>query len=87
MIISLLVIFSVQRPLKHGGYSYGVQCHFQLYFSYIAAVSFIGGGNRVPRQTHRPAANHWQHVSHNVVSSIPRHERDSNSQLLWWWEL
>jgi len=25
---------------------YGVQCHFQQYFSYIMAVSFIGGGNR-----------------------------------------
>ena len=25
---------------------YGVKCHFQQYFSYIVAVSFIGGGNR-----------------------------------------
>jgi len=25
---------------------YGVFRHFQQYFSYIAAVSFIGGGNR-----------------------------------------
>ena len=24
---------------------YGVKCHFQQYFSYIVAVSFIGGGN------------------------------------------
>jgi hypothetical protein len=24
----------------------GVQCHFQQYFSYIKASSFIGGGNR-----------------------------------------
>jgi len=29
---------------------YGVQRHFQQYFSYIVAVSFIG----------RPAASHWQ---------------------------
>jgi hypothetical protein len=34
--------------------------HFQQYFSYIVAVSFIGGGNR----------SHWQTLSHNVVSSI-----------------
>jgi hypothetical protein len=27
------------------------------------------------------AASHWQTWSHNVVSSIPRHERGSNSQL------
>jgi hypothetical protein len=25
---------------------FGVQRHFQQYFSYIDAVSFIGGGNR-----------------------------------------
>jgi hypothetical protein len=25
---------------------YGVKCHFQQYFSYIMAVSFIGGGNQ-----------------------------------------
>ena len=25
---------------------FGVLCHFQQYFSYIVAVSFIGGGNR-----------------------------------------
>ena len=30
---------------------YGVQRHFQQYFSYIVAVSFIGGGN------HRPVAS------------------------------
>jgi len=24
---------------------YGVYCHFQQYFSYIMAISFIGGGN------------------------------------------
>ena len=27
---------------------YGVKRHFQLYFSYIVAVSFIGGGIRTP---------------------------------------
>ena len=26
-------------------------------------------------------------LSHNVGSSTPRHERDSNSQLLWWLEI
>jgi len=35
----------------------------------------------VPRENHRPVASHWQMLSHNVVSSTPRHERDSNSQL------
>ena len=33
------------------------------------------------RENHRPVANHWQTLSQNVVSSTPRHERGSNSQL------
>jgi hypothetical protein len=35
----------------------------------------------VPRENHRPFASHPQTLSHNVVSSTPRHEWDSNSQL------
>jgi hypothetical protein len=38
----------------------------------------------VPGEIHQPVASHWQDLSHNVVSSTPRHERDSNSQLQWW---
>ena len=37
--------------------------HPQQYFSYIVAVSFIGGGNQSKT------------LSPNVVSSTPRHER------------
>jgi hypothetical protein len=29
-----------------------------------------------PGENHRPAESHWQTVSHNVVSSAPRHQRD-----------
>jgi hypothetical protein len=35
----------------------------------------------VPGENHWPATSQWQHLSHNVVSSSPRHELDSNSQL------
>jgi len=35
----------------------------------------------VPEQNHRPTASHWQTLSHIVVSSTPRHEWDSYSQL------
>jgi hypothetical protein len=38
-------------------------------------ISFISGEN------HRIAASHCQTLPHNVVSSTPRHEQDSNSQL------
>ena len=31
---------------QNGMVDYGVKCHFQQYFSYIMAVSFIGGRNR-----------------------------------------
>ena len=34
----------------------------------------------VPGENHRPAASHGQTLSHNIVSSTPRHERDSNWQ-------
>jgi len=27
----------------------------------------------VPRENHRPAASHWQTLSHNVVLSTPHH--------------
>ena len=36
---------------------------------------------RVPGENHRPVASYWQTVPHKVVSSTPRIERDSNSQL------
>jgi hypothetical protein len=36
------------------------------------------------RENHRPATSHWQTLSHNVVSSTPRPDRDSNSQCSWW---
>jgi len=57
---------------------YGVERHFQQYFSCIVAVSLIGRGNRSTRR--KPPTCH-KSLSHNLVSSTHRHERDSNSQL------
>jgi hypothetical protein len=51
---------------------------FQLY---RGARFFFGEGNCSTGEDHLPVASHWQTLSHNVVSSTPRHERDSNSQL------
>ena len=48
------------------GYGYGAERHFQQYFSYTVAVSFIGGEN------HRPAASQTNFISHNDISSTPR---------------
>jgi hypothetical protein len=35
----------------------------------------------VPRENYQPATSHRQTLCHNVVSSTPRNEWDSNSQL------
>ena len=35
----------------------------------------------VPGENHRPVTSHRQTLSHNVVSSTPRHKQGSNSQL------
>jgi hypothetical protein len=48
--------------------------------SYVA-VSFIGEETGVPGENHRPVTNNWQILSHNVVSSTPRHEQESYLQL------
>jgi len=42
------------------------------YFSYIVAVSFIGGETGVPVENHQPAVIHFQTLSHYVVLSTPR---------------
>jgi len=61
---------------------YGVQQHFQQYFSYIVEVSVMVEETG-PGKNHRLDASHCQTLSHNVVSSTPRHERYSNSQRKW----
>ena len=52
---------------------------FNATFNNISVLSWtsvlFGGGN------HQPVASHWKNLSHNVASSTPHHERDSNSQL------
>jgi len=46
------------------------------------AVSFIGEGNP-EKTTELTQVTHWKTLSHNVVSSTPRHELGSKSQLSW----
>jgi hypothetical protein len=57
-------------------YSVRITVYFQQYFSYIVTVSFIGGGNRIIPPICRKSL---KTLSHNVVSSTPHHERNSNS--------
>jgi hypothetical protein len=61
------ILYSKLIKKKDGWLVLWCQRHFQQYFSYIAPVSFIGGENRSTQSNHRPAASHWQTLSHNVV--------------------
>ena len=54
-------------------------------FNYISVISWrtilLVEESGVPGEKNQPVPSHWQALSHNVVSSTPRHERGSNSQL------
>jgi hypothetical protein len=58
---------------------------FKATFNNISVISWrsvlLVEETAVPGENHRPVASHRQILSHNVVSSTPRHERDSNSPL------
>ena len=56
--------------------TYGTWCHFQQYF--IDIVLFVEETG-IAGENHLPATSQRQTLSHNVVSSTPRHERDLNS--------
>ena len=60
----------------------GDKRHFQQYFSYIGGRSdLLVEETGVHGENSPPIASHWQTLSHNIVSSTPRCERLSNSQL------
>jgi hypothetical protein len=58
---------------------------FNATFNNISAISWwsvlLVEETVVLRENHKPAASDEQTLSHNTVSSTPRHERGSNSQL------
>ena len=58
---------------------------FNTTFNNISVISWwsvlLLEETRVPGENHWPVTSHRQTLSHNVVSSTPHHEQDSNSQL------
>ena len=70
--------------MASGFYQVGVRVmafnEFQQYFSYNMASVLLVEETRVPGENHRPVANRRHTLSHNVVSSTPRHWWHSNSQ-------
>ena len=57
---------------------------FNATFSNISIISWQSAllmeETGLPKETHRPAASYFQTLSHDVSSSTPRREWDSNSQ-------
>jgi hypothetical protein len=55
---------------------------FNATFNNISVISWLSvllvEETGVPWEDHRPAASHWQTLSHNVVSSTPHYEWGSN---------
>jgi len=55
---------------------------FNVTFNNISAISWrLDLLVKDTGENNRPSASHLQTLSHNDVSSTPRHELDSNSQL------
>ena len=58
---------------------------FKATFNNISVISWrsvlLVEETGIPEENHLPVVSHWQTLSHNVVSNILRHERESNSQL------
>jgi hypothetical protein len=54
-------------------------CLIKSWCCYIVTVSFIGRENWSTGKKPVTCRSRWQTLSHNAVSSTPRHERDSNS--------
>jgi len=55
----------------------------QKYFRYIVTVITLVEETGIPGENHRPVPNHRQALSHNAVSSTPRHQQHLNSHLYW----
>jgi hypothetical protein len=56
---------------------------FNATFNNISVISWwsvlLVEGTGLPGENHRPVASHRQTLSHNIISSTPRHERGTNS--------
>ena len=64
-------------------YSYGVETHFQQYYSFIVEVSFIGGGNRSAWRKPPTCRKSLTNCITQCFIEYTSSERDSNSCVLF----
>ena len=62
-----MYILPIKESLNGFGLVYGVERHFQQYFSYkcISWSVLLVEETGVPAENHQPVASHWQTLSHN----------------------
>jgi hypothetical protein len=77
-----------QMSVNNTGLTTNLMVWFMVFNATFNNISFISWWSvllveepGVLGENHRPIASHLQTLSHNVVSSTPRQEWDSNSQL------
>ena len=79
------LLFNCQKMIGKVNNNWFMFMVFNATFNNISVISWwsvlLVEETGVPGENHRHVASHWQTLSHNVVSSKPRHERDSHSQL------
>jgi hypothetical protein len=85
---TLLVTWAAIKMIKKYSTLFVCLKVFNATFNNISAISWwsvlLVEESRGPGENHRPVASHWQTLSHTALSSTPRHEWGSNSQLKWW---
>jgi len=76
----------IDYPLLSSNSSDGVRpMVFNATFNNVSGISWwsvlLVRKPEYPEEHSRPAASQWQTLPQHAISSTPRHERDSNSQL------
>ena len=77
VMFDVISVFSKNIIQKTSNFNYSVRFTvFNTIFNNISVISWrlvlLIEKTRILKDNHRPAASHWQTVSHNVVSSTPR---------------
>jgi hypothetical protein len=57
---------------------------FNVAFNTVSLILWRSG---VPKENHRPAASHWQTLSHNIVSSTPRLSEIRTHNISGWYAM